>query len=950
MLHIRPCIQSTCLFGEEVNWRHLDTDDWQQLHLPAHLADQVFRVLVSAVEPARFFEITVSEQCPKNAYARIAQGVRKLGLPMVVLNLVHARSPNAHLIFWSESSPITFHHLDLDFSHLSRLDREVVACLDRATPTKLDRLFRLKGGQRLHEDLFRTLKTHLEVITCRDERARYGLIDLVLKLVFLIFVQRKSWLNFDPCYLESKMAACHSRGLSIVTCFFKPLFARLEGGRAREPISLGSLPRLGGGLFVFQSEHLPPISNDWCLKLYETLVSQYSFSLFEAREDHAVVGVSPEVLGHVFENLLRSEDRKLQGTFYTPAHVAEKQVEKGFAILLGTPGEQQADRLRKLRILDPSCGSGTYLVAAFQVLLKHRLACTPAEERYNGKLFALKRQIVQENLFGVDINPMAVRLAEVRLWLNMIGDLEIGEPNQAPALPNLQHHLRPGDFLARYEPKTVSDVAKWPKYGRLEKLRHKFPNSLPGQRCVLLKHIYRLEKELFEFLLAREDEEQRQVVRTQLAQQTLPGFSADEPEAVVRVEDSGIFLHAVFSDVFLEGGFDLIVGNPPWLSATRISDKQKQRFRSGLRPPQGFQLTGQVDLSLYFLGACLNLLKPGGHLGFLLPGKLLQARYGQGPRRYLEANTRIDYLFDYGIDHQYLFRADTFPVALGLTLTPPQMSDRVQIERHGHNLFQAYTVAQELLSGPSGAWLLEQWAGQSNRDWPRLKQGLWAIHRGIVTNAKKHFVFKDHPQIPAQAHLRPLLRGRDIGDTRVAPGNWIYWPFDLGPDWYSKLEEDERLWLQKTNKLRGQGLRSCLSYRSRELGAWLVAWKYLSTRWQVTLIRNQNWIPDQTTYYIDFSDFETAYRYFVFFNSNTANRQLASLAERGKDHCFFYYAHTCGELALPPDLMTRSLLLPEPGDVLTPAEGRQAAEKTGWNEPLPKELQRVHVSKSKQRA
>ncbi|MDJ0836159.1 MAG: N-6 DNA methylase [Acidobacteriota bacterium] len=928
MSYKEPAYQTSAIFGKKIQWQHLQSEDWEHLHLPGHLADQVFRILIAQSNTARFFEISVSEQCPKETYTHLARGIRRLGHEMAVINVIHNRNAGGHLIFWRKGSPVTFHHLDLEFTSPSSLDTEVMRCLSTPTPSNLETMYRLLDGKRIQESLFRTLRSQLDLIDAKDEETWLTLVDLVLKLVFLIFVQRKGWLNFDQTYLENRMRACHGRSMSIVHCLFRPLFARLEGFRESEPVELGVLPRLGGGLFRFQPERLPKIENTWCMTLYETLVSQFSFSLFEARDDRAIVGVSPEVLGHVFENLLRGKSRKKQGVYYTPAHVAEKQVNEAFRINLGAQTRPDVARLRRMRILDPSCGSGTYLVAAFQTLLKYRLAQTPVHERYNGKLYELKRQIVQENLYGIDINPMAVRLTEVRLWLNMIQDLEIDHPEAAPPLPNLQHHLRPGDFLARFEPQYDSRLVRWQKHEQLKRLRQKFPESPPGHRTILLRHIYRLERELFDYLLAEESKDRCKLVRAALAQKPLPGFEQALPEPDKAPSDHGVMLHAVFSDVILTGGFDLIVGNPPWLRGNLISPAQKQRFRRLGQVPKGLRLGGQMDLSLYFVAAVLRLLKPGGHLGFLLPGKLLQAQYAAGLRQFLATRFRIDYLYDYGIDDKLLFKADTFPLALGLTRALPSSRHRVKIERHGRDFMRGHTLHQHDLSNASGAWTLEIDDRGPHRDWPKLKDGFFRIQKGLMTNGKQHFVFSRKPDFLPPAHLRPLLRGRDIQTDSVIPGNWVYWPFGSGPDWYNQLFPEEYSWLKATGKLRLSPAR--LPYTYRRTAPWLVIWKYLASSWQAALVCNQGWIPDQTTYYVEFTDYETAYRYFVYFNSKEADRQLTRIAERGKTKCFFFYKHTCGELALPPDLMTRHLDIPQPADVFTPGQGRRASEMAGW--------------------
>lgn len=930
MTEVSRGIQSQRIFGgNRWSWRLLEPEEGHRMRLPSFLADQVFRVAIARAPGIFLFEALVSEQCPKDAYTHVAKGIRRICGKPAVLNLIHGRSANAHLVLLKGGAQERYHHLDLDFAHLSRFDQYLLTILEHPTAEKVERLFRLLDGQNLSGDLQKTLRNHLRRVPCADDAAYHALVDLVLKLVFLIFVQRKGWLNFDPYYLENKMRLCHRKGLSILHCFLKPLFARLEGGPIHEPVQLGELPRLGGGLFSFQAERLSIIANDWCLNLYETLISQYSFSLFEAYEKREIVGVSPVILGHVFENLLRREERRQQGTFYTPQAVAEKQVRAAFQAFLrandleGNPAALRK-RLPTLRVFDPSCGSGAYLLAAFQVLLKLRLSLAPAKERYNGKLYVLKRAVVLENLYGMDIHPMAVRLTEVRLWLNMIQDLEISEPSRAPALPSLQHHIRPGDFMRQYMPDTPEHLESWSKYAELERLRKQFPTSSALKRPARLKHIYRLERELYEYLDTRGRHAAGEEARTRARQAMLPGHKRDATELrVPRAECAHEQLHIMFSEAMLQGGFDLILGNPPWRSATKINRDQKRQMLRHIHPPPDLVLNGRMDLSLYFLVASLRLVKPKGQLSFLLPGKLLQAQYADMPRSYLRHRWRIDFLFDYGIDHNLIFRADTFPLVLGLTAATPCMKHQIQVEIHGRNFLKSFLIDQKSLADRTGRWSLSQPSRprlSSITDcWPLLAER-FHIQRGIVTHAKKHFVFDSRPDHLPREHLRPLLRGRDLQLNRVAPGQWLYWPFGHGAHWFSQLSPRERGWLRRTGKLREGPFRSSLSYAPKVVGPWLLIWKYLAARWTVALLHAHDWVPDQTTYYINFKTFAEAYPWFVYFNSSLANRMLCGMAERGKDRCYFFYAHTCGALPLPPALHQIGMPLPREREVLTPGQ------------------------------
>jgi len=932
MQDTQPFLQTQHVFGTR-RWHRLPPDQWHTLRFPDHLTDQVLRVLIGDTPCFQIVEFQVAEQFPKDAFDYLARGVLALGISKAIINVLHCRNVNAHLIFWDRANLNKFFHLDLDFANLSDFDQHLLALIQLPTPNHWTEITRLLAGQTLGKTFFKTLKRHFEKIPCENEAAYHGLVDLVLKLLFLVFVQRKGWLNFDPYYLESKMEVCKTRGLSILHCFLRPLFAQLEGNRVREWLPLGTLPRLGGGLFHFQPEVLPAIPNDWLVDLYRSLVSQYSFSLFENRGSREVVGISPEILGHVFENLLRHPSRKKLGTYYTPMRLALRQVDMGLETYLRTNGIRQDQpgfrkRLLAIKVLDPSCGSGTYLVAAFQALLQRHLAAAPSKERYNGKLFALKRKIVTQNLFGLDIHPMAIRLAEVRLWLNMIQDLEVSDPAKAPPLPSLQHHLRAGDFLGQYHPVSSARQRKWPKHDMLLQLRAKFPYAAAGKRLALLRHIERLEGELFEFLGAEAEAERWAKVRTVLAQITLPGHEPPNPKSMVkpgRKSTNPGQIHVVFSQAMLEGGFDLIVGNPPWLSASKMAKGHRNQILELLDKPTQLKLTGQVDLSIYFLVAASALLKSKGHLGFLMPGKMLQASFAKGLRQYLVQRMRLDYLLDLGIDQAMVFQADTFPLGLGLSNLEAGEAHKVRVETDSKKGSKTFELPQTALDNRWGTWNLQvsevnDLAAGMNH-WPTLGELGIKVRRGQVTHAKKFFVFNESPGFIPDSRLRPLLRGRDIQFGEVAPGALIYWPFEIEPLQWDCLTGREQRWLRRCPRVKDLGTRFSLPYRDRTHRAWLLIWKYLAKSWTVALCRAEDWVPDQTTYYVEFDAFEDAYRMFAFFYWPGVNELLQSLAERGKDRCFFYYAHTVSSLPIPPNLDRLPLIIPPPAACLRPQDG-----------------------------
>lgn len=900
------------LLGDQAgSWHRLEAEDIDRLQLPSHLRDQVFRVLVASTTQVPCFEFLVSQQFPKDAFDHLGHALRQLSLKVGLINVVHHHSARAHLVLWKASLG-RFCHVEIDFSQPSQQTRQ---CMQWLRPITRDGFLALMHWATQQDTpwAFRAaVASHLDRLQLRDEVRYYAAVDLVLKLVFLLFVQHKGWLNFDPFYLQDKMAFYQARGLSILHCFLKPLFALLEGHRTPSAVPLGELPRLGGGLFEFRPEFLPNIPNPWFISLFDTLSSEFAFSLFESRSERQVLGVSPEVLGHVFENLLWKRDRRAQGVFFTPGHVAEKQARAAVETFLINQGvdpdcglEVEA-ALDKVRIFDPACGSGTYLFHAYQALLSWRLRFSPETERYNGALYQLKRKIVETNLYGMDVHPMAVKLTEVRLWLNMIQDLEVHRPASAPCLPNLQHHLRLGDFLVNDWVEDRRTFNSWPKHDILDRLRRRFPQVDPERRAMHFSHIRCLEGELASFLDARRD--RLSAACAEVTQMALPGVSQPGRTVVPRFQKTRTHpfsLHVVFSDVFKQGGFDMILGNPPWARSSVLEPGQRDRVLARLRASLGFSFDKSMDISLFFLLLACTWLRSGGHVGFLVPGKLLQARYARKVRQFLSQRMAMDYLFDYGIDQGFLFSADTFPLALGFS-----RSDRpraLRVERHGKRTHQSFKIPPQLLDDGSGVWRLcpvPAISRQRRSEWTRLGDLPVKIRRGVVTHAKNHFIFDPGSEAMSGLPSRPLLRGRDIQFRSARPGARIFWPFDNGPQWASTLRPEELAWLERVARSSSRKGLPQLRYGPRQIGPYGVIWRYMGREMAAALYKHPAWIPDQTTYYVRFKQAHQALALYVFLNTPFARDYLASIAERGKDNFFFFYAHTVSTLWVPETLLS----------------------------------------------
>ena len=313
---------------------------------------------------------------------------------------------------------------------------------------------------------------------CEPERGRLALLFLS-RLLFLYFLQKRGHLADDPAYLIGRLNRWRRR--PCVGTFYRAVLEPLFFGalntrperRTPEARALGALPYLNGGLFERHAlERRHPgldLPDDAVAGAFDDLLERYRFTTREAAEAAAdgagEVGIDPEMLGRVFEGLMAADVRTTSGSFYTPADAVDRLVQSALETHLvgavgldpraaarlvreGDPGDVAGDArhalarvLRELRVLDPACGSGAFLLGALTRVERLRAALG---ERDRG---AVRRDIVGRALHGVDVQEDAALLCALRLWLGLAeGEGEGGREGVEP-LPNLDRKVRQGDAL-----------------------------------------------------------------------------------------------------------------------------------------------------------------------------------------------------------------------------------------------------------------------------------------------------------------------------------------------------------------------------------------------------------------------------------------------------------------------------------------------------------------------
>jgi hypothetical protein len=495
--------------------------------------------------------------------------------------------------------------------------------------------------------------------------------QLLNRLMFLYFVQklyyeddgeRHYWLNNDPFYMKNLFELYKTSGRKdeFFSVWLEGLF--FQAFRKQYGFQVFDLPKevknqyanmpwLNGGLFEKSEwDQMGFEVPDMLFKrLYDELLEHFNFTVREDTPVDIEVAVDPVMLGHVYESLIAEEERGRSGIFYTqPTELyfmcrralieyLDGQVplttEEIIQLVLDvdTPDDLPdydptalaavRQRLDEVKVVDPACGSGAFLVTMMNVIARlHELVAMRAGQKLNA--FNLKKKIMANNLYGVDIKKWACRVAELRLWLSLIVETQGHDLDtyNFPLLPNLDYKIRQGDSLVQHiGERSLSLRGKFSTISRglaqkinrfIRRKDDYFDNR--GDRKVMIADIERLETEILRDVI----DSKLQVVNralgaleseasTELSKQlsflgeepVQPGLFEETEKArkererrrnelaeekarllearasVGKRQERDYFLWDIhFAEVFQErGGFDIVIANPPYVRQESIA-------------------------------------------------------------------------------------------------------------------------------------------------------------------------------------------------------------------------------------------------------------------------------------------------------------------------------------------------------------------------------------------
>ena len=461
------------------------------------------------------------------------------------------------------------------------------------------------------------------------------------------------------------------------------------------------IPYLNGGLFERdildkKPSHFPASYFNGLL----TMLSQYNFTIDENDPNDAEVGVDPEMLGRIFENLL--EDNKDKGAFYTPKEIVQymcresliaylqtdmreedKECIRQFvtthdASQLGELKEYIDQKLYDVKICDPAIGSGAFPMGLLRELFFCRSAIEPniVENAAN-----IKRHIIQNNIYGVDIERGAVDIARLRFWLSLIVDEKSPE-----ALPNLDFKIMQGNsLLEQYKGVDLSTMTE-KKIGAGESLTF-FDSMLD---------VYRknLRDKLTEYYACSEHDKKMQlrkdiadIVKQELVEQ---GIHIDFEDMDLSANSQFFLWHTWFHDVFSrpsKKGFDIVIGNPPY--GAKYDNQTKRYYKNTYvtaNSIRGLQ-KGSLDTYTLFIELGYNLLRKNGSFAYIVPISLTSSDSLTGVHRLLMGNCDTIYISSYAVRPKPVFEnavVNTSILLFKKTETPCQYLFSTKMHRRGN--------------------------------------------------------------------------------------------------------------------------------------------------------------------------------------------------------------------------------------------------------------------------
>ncbi len=597
----------------------------------------------------------------------------------------------------------------------------------------------------------------ISIFSKKDKEVRNFCKKLLGRIVFIYFIQKKGWIAVpenkqwgqgDKNFLKNIFENSENKKSFYANYLSKLFFDTLNKKRENDitdiiPNQKIKIPFLNGGLFEEENSIYREINFE--KELFKNLFQffdKYNFTIYEDDQDDHSVAVDPEMLGHIFENLL--EDNKDKGAYYTPKEIVhymcqESLIEylttyfknKGYEITgytsLNNPDEPQMfqinkgrigqqvleiqnktnknkiDRrlierllkkkindkdtkliiehqkelnnaLDKVKICDPAIGSGAFPMGLLKEITNVRQTIHNITNK-NIKEFntaEVKLNIIQNSIYGVDIEKGAVDIAKLRFWLSLVVD-----ENEPKPLPNLDYKILTGNSLIPKFNDEIIEIDWEAKGGTMESV---YTQKKEEGKKEILKKIIKKQKEFFnsdknkkklatdirnlkidliitqiELMIITKGQDKQSLTtikKKNIVKQTeriietkgwrnkikeLEKLKNNKNEKLNYFDWQLDFPEVMNKKITKKIGFDIVIGNPPYIDSETMVNTGNKKIRLFLSDNLPF-CKGNWDIYIAFFNIGFDLLNEIGNLVFITPDKWLSKPFGNAIRSKLKNN------------------------------------------------------------------------------------------------------------------------------------------------------------------------------------------------------------------------------------------------------------------------------------------------------------------------
>lgn len=722
------------------------------------------------------------------------------------------------------------------------------------------------------------------------------------RIVFLHYIQKKGWMGCtasisgwnegDKHFIQNLYKHYPNKenfySKCLTTLFYKVLNSRRNNDlipevlmyKGKEGNSTASFkaPFLNGGLF---DDDQPQTNNfDFPVEYFTDLFeffSQYNFTIDENSPDEQEVGIDPEMLGHIFENLL--EENKDKGAFYTPKEIVHYMCQESLIQYLRTHLPECADDnspatiaienfIRKddigertdkknfivknassinqlldiVKVCDPAIGSGAFPMGMLQEIFEAK--CILNLTLNNAEKAQLKKDIIQNSIYGVDIESGAVDIARLRFWLSLVVEEEEPQP-----LPNLDYKIMQGNSLlesiedvdlsnlfvnekieknylkAKHNQLVLGEeflgVSESLQFEEAEKselnallnLYFDFEESNFGKyktKQDIKARINKIIEDKLKFKFKKDREKLLEALEVKLVHLASNDIKPTDPNGLIakkqknaeklnkeissiennikelsnildrikkwenQEKERPYFLwHTYFKDVFDDGGFDIVIGNPPYIQLQKMGRDadalQKANFDT-------FSRTGDIYCLFYEQG--IKLLKINGVLAYITSNTWMRTKFGESMRKYFREHTQPVSLLNF--EDTKIFQTATVETNIFICKSRSQLNPfkAVAVKSDytlGTNIFDYYAKNAIIIKEINDeSWVIlnkEDFLIKSNIEEVGVQLKSWnlEIQFGLKTGFNEPYFIDEAKRIELIAEdsksneiIKPLLRGRDI--------------------------------------------------------------------------------------------------------------------------------------------------------------------------------------------